>query len=129
MLTDLFFCHCTSTDGTYHCQFGKCARFHILKNICWRITLVATSLTKNSAPSKNRKIHKTIRLLNFHCNLNFLVFKHWCSLISKRNKWYYFSFYTCISEQIYHTGSAVTQYYYVCWLFSSLSQNLKIENT
>ena len=29
MLTDLFFCLCTSIEGTYHCQFGKCARFPI----------------------------------------------------------------------------------------------------
>ena len=27
MLTDSFFCHCTSTEGTYHRQFINCARF------------------------------------------------------------------------------------------------------
>ena len=29
MLTYSFFCYCTSTEGTYHRQFGKCARFPI----------------------------------------------------------------------------------------------------
>ena len=27
MLTYSFFCYCTSTEGTFHRQFGKCARF------------------------------------------------------------------------------------------------------
>ena len=34
MLTDSFFCYCTSTEGTYITamgQFGKCARFPIFR--------------------------------------------------------------------------------------------------
>ena len=31
MLTDSFFCHSTSTEGTYHHQFGKCVRFPIFR--------------------------------------------------------------------------------------------------
>ena len=30
-LTDSFLCHCTSTEGTYHRRFGKCARFLIFR--------------------------------------------------------------------------------------------------
>ena len=31
MLTYSFFCHCTSTEGTFHRQFGKYARFSIFR--------------------------------------------------------------------------------------------------
>ena len=46
MLTDLFFCHCTSTEGTFHCQFGKCARFPIFrfKKIYTKLNLILVNI-------------------------------------------------------------------------------------
>ena len=32
MLTYSFFCYCTSTEGTYNRQFGKCARFSMFRS-------------------------------------------------------------------------------------------------
>ena len=32
MLTYSFFCYCTSTEGTYHRQIGKCARFSMFRS-------------------------------------------------------------------------------------------------
>ena len=86
-----------------------------------------------------KKLTKTQRLANFQCNKSFEVFKHWCSLISKRKKKIFFIFYTCIPEKVsaIHTGSAFTQHYYVCrvlfilkllWLLPSLYGFIDTEN-
>ena len=36
MLSNSFSCYCTSTEGTFHCLFGKCARFPIFHTYWWK---------------------------------------------------------------------------------------------
>ena len=77
---------------------------------CYKLNNKSTAFLEENDCQKT-----TLRLSNFLCNQSFGVFKHWCLLISKRKK-YFLIFYTCIPENVraYHTGSALTQHYYVC---------------
>ena len=62
---------------------------------------------------------------NFHCNESFWVFKHWCSLISKRKKViFFYLFFT----HGFRTGSTFTQLYYVCWELFVLEWTLGMAN-
>ena len=65
----------------------------------------------NKSLPRREKFSRTQILSNFQCNSSCGVFKHWCSLISKRK-----NFQTCILEKVsaYHTGSAFTQHHYIC---------------
>ena len=63
------------------------------KNICWRITLASTSLTRHPPPfneEKNSPKFKDCQI--FYVNRVFGVSKHWCSLISERKKVIFFDF-------------------------------------
>ena len=43
MLSYSFFCYCTSTEVTYHRQFGKCARFSMFRS--WAKIFILSSKT------------------------------------------------------------------------------------
>ena len=55
VFTDSFFCHCTSTEGTYHRQFEKCVRFPIFR---FQTKLLSSFQTKCFKCS-HKKIHVT----------------------------------------------------------------------
>ena len=79
---------------------------YVKKNVCWLITLAATSSTtnpthfqeeKNSPKINNCKIVIVITVLGLKIKKK--------SDLKKKN-------FTCIPEKVYHTGSAFTQHYY-----------------
>ena len=99
---------------------------NVKKNICWQITLAATSLTTNPPPSKKRKIHQNIKIVTFLLWLKFWGIQTLVIINFKTKKSYifvYIIFYTCIPEKVrfYHTGSVFIQHYYICQVFYVLN--------
>ena len=89
---------------------------NVKKNICWQITLAATSLTTNPPPSKKRKIHQNIKIVTFLLWLKFWGIQTLVIINFKTKKSYifvYIIFYTCIPEKVrfYHTGSVFIQHH------------------
>ena len=66
-LTYSFFCYCTSTEGTYHRQFGKCARFSMFRS--WaKILLFLSNKTFQMLILKNIHITKSY-IIKFFINI------------------------------------------------------------
>ena len=61
MVTHWFFCHRTSTEGTYHRRFGKCARFLIVR---LQRKLLSSFQTKRFKCFKTRQYIFTMSLVS-----------------------------------------------------------------
>ena len=80
-----------------------------MKNICWQITLVATSLTRHPPPFHEEKNSPKLK----DCEIFYVIRVLGYSKFQKEKKLYFLIFFTCILEIVsaYHTGSAFTQQY------------------
>ena len=88
------------------------------KNISWRITLAATSLTTNPPLCKKRKINQNLKIVILSLSLKFLSIQRLLFINFKKSNIFHF-FYTCIleKESAYYTGSAFTRHYDVHRVF------------
>ena len=86
MLTYLFFCYCTSTEGTYQRQFGKCARFSMFRSWAKILFIILSNksfqmlIFENIHITKSYIIKFLIKFWNHGKNLQDSLLKLWTAV-------------------------------------------------